>query len=83
MSEHEEVGFLEKKLPDGTIEKSSKRLIGAVSFGIGGLLTVILGVYSFFAVAADPSTIITVGNSLIFTGAGLLGLGIAEGFHKR
>jgi hypothetical protein len=82
MSEHEEVGFLEKKLPDGTIEKSSKRLIGAIAFGAGGLLTIALGVYSFFAVAADPSTIITVGNSLVFTGAGLLGLGLVEGLRK-
>lgn len=79
----EKIGFLETATNDGTVSKSSKRLIGVISFGLGSLMLVGLGVWSFFAVAADPGTVQTVGIALISTGAGLLGLGVLEGITKK
>jgi hypothetical protein len=65
------------------VEKSSKRLVGSISFAVGGLLLVALGVVSFFKVAADPGTILTVGQAFLVAGAGLLGIGVLDGIGGK
>lgn len=77
------IGYLETRADDGTVEKSSKRLIGAIAFAIGGAILTALGVVSFFQKTVDPSTIQTVGNSFLLFGGGLLGIGVVEGFAKK
>ena len=79
----DKVGFLETVGNDGTVSKSSKRLIGVIAFGLGSAMLAGLGIASFFVRAADPGTVQTVGIALISTGAGLLGIGVLEGITKR
>jgi hypothetical protein len=83
MENEKTVGYLETQGTDGTIEKSSKRLVGVISFIIGGLLLTALGVVSFAIRAADPDTILTVGNSFLITGGALLGIGVLEGIGGK
>jgi hypothetical protein len=81
--ETKQVGYLETTTPDGTVEKSSKRLVGVISFTVGGVLLTALGVVSFFKVAADPGTVLTVGQAFLITGASLLGIGVLEGIGGK
>jgi hypothetical protein len=77
------IGYLETTNADGQVEKSSKRLIGTISFAVGGLLLGALGVVSFFMIAADPGTIQAVGQAFLITGASLLGIGVLEGIGGK
>ena len=79
----ERIGFLETQRQDGQVEKSSKRLIGVISFSIGSAMLCGLGVVSFFIKAADPGTIQTVGIAFLSAGAGLLGLGVLDGIGSK
>ena len=63
--------------PNG--EKSSKRLSGVLTIGIGSLIFVALAIVSFFTVVPGKEAIKYAGSFLIGTGAGLLGFGtVAE-----
>lgn len=75
----DKVGFLERKRPDGSVEKSSKRLFGAMALSSGGLLLLALGIVSLFTVAADALTVLEVGKILCGLGTVLLGVGVVEG----
>lgn len=70
-------------LDDSNGNASSKRLFGAILIGIGGLMGIALFVCSLFIVVKDPTTAITTMNTFIFTGAGLLGIGVLEGVVKK
>ena len=83
METEKTVGYLETVNTDGQVEKSSKRLVGVVSFAIGGLLLTALAVVSFFSPAADPDTILTVGSSFLIAGSSLLGIGVLEGIGGK
>ena len=72
-----------KLLEDSDGNASSKRLFGAILIGIGGLMGVALFTASLFIVVKDPTTAITTMNTFIFTGAGLLGIGVLEGVVKK
>ena len=72
-----------KYLEDGQGNASSKRLFGAILIGIGGLMGVALFTASLFIVVKDPSTAISTMNTFIFTGSGLLGIGVLEGVVKK
>ena len=61
---------------DGKI--SSKRVAGFILLAVGVTVHIITATISYFQVIADPDTAIAVGNTLIYTGAALLGVGIAE-----
>jgi hypothetical protein len=69
------VGFLETTEPDGSLSKSSKRLMGSVAMGIGSIILLGLAIVSFFIVPADSDTIFQVGLTFLVVGASLLGLG--------
>ena len=77
------VGFLETRASDGMLEKSSKRLVGVISFLIGGIFLIGLGMISFSSAAADPNTIMTVGTTFIIAGSSLLGIGVLEGIGNK
>jgi hypothetical protein len=70
-------------LEDGQGNASSKRLFGAILIGIGGLMGVALFTASLFIVVKDPATAISTMNTFIFTGSGLLGIGVLEGVVKK
>jgi hypothetical protein len=71
-------------LKDNTGKKdSSKRITGAILISLGGALLMTLGVYSLFHKAADPNTVLNVGNTFIYTGGGLLGISVLEYVGKK
>lgn len=61
-----------------TGDLSSKRIAGTVILMAGALFLLALGARSFGRVIADPGTALTVGKTLILSGAGLLGVGVVE-----
>ena len=71
-------GFL--KDTDGN--KSSKRLAGVCLLITGGAFLLALGITAIYKIVADPTTALAVGKTLIYTGAGLLGVGVAEGIGQ-
>ena len=62
---------------------SSKRVIGTVLIGTGGAFLGVVGVFSLFNPVADPQTSLDVGRTLIYAGAGLLGIGVVEKFGGK
>lgn len=68
---------------DSQGNRSSKRLIGTVLIAAGGAFLVIVGVFSLFNPVADPRTSLDVGRTLIYAGAGLLGVGVVEKFGSK
>lgn len=61
---------------DGNL--SSKRIIGTVLLGSGGLFLLAVGVLAVWKTVADPQTSLDVGRTLIYSGAALLGVGVVE-----
>ncbi len=68
---------------DAQGHRSSKRVIGTVLIGAGGVFLGIVGGFSLFNPVADPQTSLDVGRTLIYAGAGLLGIGVAEKFAVK
>jgi hypothetical protein len=68
-------GFLETTEPDGSLSKSSKRLMGTMAMGIGAIVLLGLAIASYFKAPADAGVILQVGQTFLITGASLLGLG--------
>jgi len=68
---------------DAQGHRSSKRLIGTILIGAGGAFLGIVGVFSLFNPVADPQTSLDVGRTLIYAGAGLLGVGVVEKFGSK
>ncbi len=62
---------------------SSKRVIGTVLISAGGAFLGVVGVFSLFNPVADPQTSLDVGRTLIYAGAGLLGIGVVEKFGGK
>ena len=59
-------------------KQSSKRTAGLIILGLGVLLILAIGVYSFFAVLKDPVTSFNCAIALLTAGGGLLGITIGE-----
>lgn len=68
---------------DSQGNKSSKRLIGTILISAGGAFLGVVGVFSLFNPVADPQTSLDVGRTLIYAGAGLLGVGVIEKFSSK
>ncbi len=68
---------------DSQGNKSSKRLIGTILIGAGGVFLGIVGVVSLSRIVADPHTALAAGKTLIYAGAGLLGVGVIEKFGSK
>ncbi len=79
MQEIRQTGFFR----DAQGHRSSKRLIGTILIGAGGGFLGIVGAFSLFNPVADPQTSLDVGRTLIYAGAGLLGIGVAEKFAVK
>ena len=62
---------------------SSKRVAGLLLVGLGGLLLLTLGAFSFFAKAVDGPMAFQCGMALAIIGGALLGVTIFEGFFKK
>lgn len=65
-------------LNDKSGKPSSKRIVGIIILAIGICFDLAIGITSIFQVIADPSTALSVGNTLIYVGGGLLGIGVLE-----
>ncbi len=63
--------------------RSSKRLIGTVLIAAGGVFLGIVGACSLVRIIADPTTALAAGKTLIYAGAGLLGVGVVEKFGAK
>lgn len=63
---------------DANGNKSSKRIAGTAILALGALFLLVVGVISISSTVADPDTSIRIGSTLIYTGAALLGVGVAE-----
>jgi hypothetical protein len=57
---------------------SSKRIAGFAILCVGAIYLLTIGVVSISRVVADSSTALDVGRVLIYTGGGLLGVGVVE-----
>ena len=70
----------EKKgiMRDKSGKLSSKRMAGIIILIIGVAFHLTTGIMSYFRAISDPTTAVSIGNALIFTGAGLLGIGVIE-----
>ncbi len=68
---------------DAQGHRSSKRLIGTILIGVGAAFLGVVGVFSLFNPVADPQTSLDVGRTLIYAGAGLLGIGVVEKFGGK
>lgn len=67
-------------LHDSQGNKSSKRLLGVIFMAVGGLFLLITGVFALYKTVSDPTTAIAVGKTMLYAGAGLLGIGVVEKF---
>jgi hypothetical protein len=76
MSEKEHYGALR----DSAGNLSSKRIAGFSILVLGSAYLLTIGIVSIFRMVADSSTALDVGRVLIFTGGGLLGVGVVEKF---
>jgi len=72
-------------LEAGDGQKSAKRLYGSILIILGITLHLITYYLSLFYIVNDTSTAVSIGNTFIGIGAGLLGLGIMDniGIRKR
>jgi hypothetical protein len=82
MSDTEQVGMLQSTDVDGRIVQSSKRWMGTALIIAGGLLLGGIGVAAIFRQVADPATALSAGQSLVVTGAALLGVGVLDGLGQ-
>jgi hypothetical protein len=64
-------------------DPSSKRWIGAILITLGSALITSIGVAAIFTAIKDPATAITAGQTLIGTGAALLGISVLEYFRAK
>jgi hypothetical protein len=69
------IGMLEEQ--EGVL--SSKRVLGVILLTAGGLFLLYVGIAALRLTVKDPDTALAVGKTLLFTGAGLLGVGVLEG----
>lgn len=74
MSEQEHYGALR----DSSGNLSSKRIAGFSILILGAIYLLTIGIVSISRVVADSSTALDVGRVLIYTGGGLLGVGVVE-----
>lgn len=70
MSDTVKTGILEES--PGVL--SSKRVMGAALIVAGSLLLLAVGVVAIFRQVADARTVIAVGQTLVISGAGILGV---------
>ena len=70
-------------LQDSNGNKSSKRIAGYSLIGIGAAMGIVLFIYAIFKVIADAETASNVYKTFIYSGAGLLGIGVVEFFKKK
>jgi hypothetical protein len=76
------VGMLQSTDADGRIVNSSKRWMGTALIIAGGLLLVAIGVTAIFREIADQAAALSAGQSLVITGAALLGVGVLDGLGQ-
>lgn len=70
-------------LQDQSGNKSSKRIWGSIMLSLGLSFCTILFFYSLYKIAADYKTALNIIEALIFSGTGLLGVGVVEFFKKK
>jgi hypothetical protein len=68
-----------KILKDKFGKDSSKRHAGILMISLGIILLLIVAIMGLFKAIPDPTSTITCGKTFIFTGSGLLGIGVFEG----
>ena len=71
-----------KMLQDSNGNTSSKRIWGTILLSLGSLMQIVLFIFAIKWGVKDPATASNVATGLILTGAGLLGIGVLEGFKK-
>jgi hypothetical protein len=69
-------------MQDGNGNKSSKRITGISILSGAGCMSICLFIFSLFKQVGDPSTALTIIKTMLFTGSGLLGIGVVEHFSK-
>jgi hypothetical protein len=77
------VGVLQTTDADGRIVNSSKRWMGTALIIAGGLLLAAVGVAAIFREIADQAAALSAGQSLVITGAALLGVGVLDGLGQN
>lgn len=69
-------------LQDTSGNKSSKRLWGSVLLGTAIVLSTVVVITSVYVGNKIDDNVVTILNGCFLTGAGLLGIGVVEGFGK-
>lgn len=72
-----------KMLEDSKGNMSSKRITGVTMLSLGGALLLGIGIAAIFVIIKDPETALTAGKTLVYAGAGLLGIGVVEWFGGK
>ena len=65
-------------LQDTNGKPSSKRIAGFVLMGVGLAYLLVVGSISIGQVIADPATALSVGQTIIYVGGALCGIGVIE-----
>ena len=71
---------MNEMLKDSQGHTSSKRIVGVCLVSVGGGLLLALGIIAVFRAITDPGTALSAGQTLVYSGAALLGIGVAEKF---
>lgn len=65
-------------LQDSNGKPSSKRIAGFILMGVGLVFLLITGITSIFKIIADPQTALSIGQTIIYVGGALCGIGVIE-----
>lgn len=78
----ESVGAMQTVDVDGNVIRSSKRIMGTSLIISGGVLLAGIGITAIFRPITDAAAALEAGQSLVITGASLLGVGVLDGLGK-
>ena len=70
-------------LTDAAGKRSSKRVCGILLLVIGTVFLMLTGILALIGNIGDPQTALTAGQSIIYLGGALLGLGVFERIGKE
>ena len=65
-------------LNDTNGKPSSKRIAGFILMGVGLVFLLSIGITSIFKIIADPQTALSIGQTIIYVGGALCGIGVIE-----
>lgn len=71
-----------KFLEDAQGKKSSKRICGAAMLATGFIFSSVLFVFSLYREAADSATALGIINTFLYSGSGVLSVGVLEKVTK-